>query len=138
VVLGARFADGVKVAVKTVAPLLHVTVPATGTLPGAKSLKVFVFSVPHFIGSLKLMTMTLSSGMQAAPPDGTSDTTLGLTVHAEATAADPAIQAIITNAAIEIRFNVYLSSLSLLFIDLMAFIPSFVAFGELRYTVRCL
>jgi len=89
--LGARSADGVKVAVKTVAPLLHVTVPATGTFPGAKSLKVLVFSVPHFIGSLKLMTIALLRGMQVAPPEGVIDTTLGLTVHAEAMAADPAI-----------------------------------------------
>jgi hypothetical protein len=89
--LGARLADGVKVAVKTVAPLLHVTVPATGIFPGAKSLKVFVFSVPHFIGSLKLITIALSNGMHVAPPEGIIDTTLGLTVHAEAMAAEQAI-----------------------------------------------
>lgn len=42
---GARFSDGVNVAIKIVVPLLHVTVPVTGTLPGARSLNVLVFNV---------------------------------------------------------------------------------------------
>jgi hypothetical protein len=80
------------------------------------------------------MTIVLSSAMQVAPPSGITDDTLGRIVHAEATAADPAIQAVITNAATEILCIVYLSNIPLLFIELMAFIPSFVTFGGLLYT----
>jgi hypothetical protein len=72
--------------------------------------------------------------MQVAPPSGVTPATLGRIVHAEATAADPAIQAIITNAATEILCIVYLSTITPLFIELMAFIPSFVAFDGLPHT----
>jgi hypothetical protein len=75
------------------------------------------------------MTIVLLRGMQVAPPDGITDATLGRIVHADATAADPAIQAIATNPATEILYIVYLSSVTLLFVEPIAFIPSFVAFG---------
>jgi hypothetical protein len=75
------------------------------------------------------MTIALSKGMQVAPPDGITDTTLGRIVHADATAAELTIQAIATNAATEILFIVYLSIIPPLFVERMVFIPSFVAFG---------
>jgi hypothetical protein len=79
------------------------------------------------------MMTVLSSAMQVAPPSGITPATLGRIVHAEATAADPAIQAIITSPATEILCIVDLSTIAPLFIELMAFIPSFVMFDGLPY-----
>jgi hypothetical protein len=75
------------------------------------------------------MTIALSKGMQVAPPDGITDTTLGRIVHADATAAELTIQAIATNTATEMLFILYLRIIPPLFIEPMVFIPSFVSFG---------
>ena len=94
-VLGARLADGVKVAVKPV----YVTAPATALFPinpnnpGFFKVKLLVVTVEGFIATLKVAVTVLLVSTPLAPLAGFVELTLGPTEAALAGSADTSVMA---------------------------------------------